>query len=82
MSETEQQTIEDWATDFDHTHADYAAKAPEIWDELRQQCPVAHTDRFGGTWLPTRHADVAAIAHDTEHFSSEGVIDHTKRLTG
>lgn len=74
MQETEQPPIEDWATDFDHTHPDYAANAPEIWDDLRQQCPVAHTERFGGTWLPTRHADVATIAHDTEHFSSEGVI--------
>jgi len=35
---------------------------------------VAHSERFGGVWLPTRHADVATIAHDTEHFSSEGVI--------
>ncbi len=66
--------IKDWATDFDHTHPDYARKAPEVWEELRQTCPVAHTERFGGTWLPVRHADVSAIAHDTEHFSSEGVI--------
>ena len=64
----------DWATDFDHTSAAYAARAPEIWDQLRTRCPVAHSDRFGGVWLPTRHEDVAAIAHDTEHFSSEGVI--------
>ena len=74
MQDTDQAHIEDWATDFDHTHPDYAAKAPEIWDDLRGSCPVAHSERFGGTWLPTRHADVAAIAHDTEHFSSEGVI--------
>jgi hypothetical protein len=74
MQDTEKPPIESWATGFDHTHPDYAANAPEIWDELREQCPVAHTDRFGGTWLPTRHADVAAIAHDTEHFSSEGII--------
>jgi len=66
--------MQDWATDFDHTHPDYAARATEIWDDLRGRCPVAHSDRFGGVWLPTRHADVAAIAHDTEHFSSEGVI--------
>jgi cytochrome P450 len=66
--------IVDWATDFDHTHEAYAQAAPEIWDDLRERCPVAHTDRFGGAWLPTRHADVAAIAHDTEHFSSRGVI--------
>jgi cytochrome P450 len=66
--------VTDWATDFDHTVEGYAAAAPEIWDELRTSCPVAHTDRFGGAWLPTRHSDVSAIAHDTEHFSSVGVI--------
>ena len=38
------------------------------------RCPVAHTDRYGGAWLPTRHDDVAAIAHDTEHFTSQDVI--------
>jgi cytochrome P450 len=66
--------IDDWANDFDHTHPDYAAAAPEIWNELREECPVAHTERFGGAWLPVRHADVAAIAHDTEHFTSKAVI--------
>lgn len=64
----------DWATDFDHTHDAYAAAAPEIWDELRDRCPVAHTDRFGGAWLPVRHEDVSAIAHDTTHFTSNSVI--------
>ena len=66
--------VTDWQTDFDHTDPAYAAAAPEIWDELRRTCPVAHSERFGGVWLPTRHADVAEIAHDTEHFSSRGVI--------
>lgn len=66
--------IADWATDFDHTSDAYAADAPAIWDDLRQRCPVAHSDRFGGTWLPTRHSDVSAIAHDTDRFSSRGVI--------
>src|SRR5687768_2779813 len=66
--------VRDWETDFDHTHPDYAADAPDIWDELRGACPVAHTDRFGGAWLPTRHDDVSAIAHDTEHFTSQSVI--------
>ena len=74
MSETQPAPITDWATEFDHTHPDYAARAPEIWDDLRRRCPVAHSERFGGVWLPTRHADVAAIAHDTEHFTSESVV--------
>jgi cytochrome P450 len=64
----------DWATDWDHTHDAYAAAAPAIWDDLRDRCPVAHTDRFGGAWMPVRHADVSAIAHDTEHFTSQSVI--------
>jgi len=71
--------VEDWQTDFDHTDPQWAANAPQIWDELRGECPVAHTERFGqGCWLPTRHEDVSAVAHDTEHYSSRGVLvaDH------
>lgn len=71
---SEHESPADWATDFDHTHDDYAAAAPEIWEDLRDRCPVAHTDRFGGAWLPTRHEDVSAIAHDTTHFTSNSVI--------
>jgi cytochrome P450 len=74
MTDVQRPPITDWATEFDHTHPDYAARAPEIWDELRERCPVARSDAFGGVWLPTRHDDVAAIAHDSEHFTSESVI--------
>ncbi|MCD9622406.1 cytochrome P450 [Rhabdothermincola salaria] len=74
MTTTDKAPVADWATDFDHTHPEYAAHAPEIWDDLRERCPVAHSDRFGGIWLPTRHADVEAVARDTDHYSSEGVI--------
>ena len=69
-----QEPTRDWATDFDHTEEAYAQHAPEIWDDLRQRCPVAHGDAHGGVWFPSRHEDVSAIANDTEHFSSEGVI--------
>ena len=67
-------TVEDWATDFDHTDPGWAADAPAIWEDLRGRCPVAHSERFGGVWLPTRHEDVSAIAHDTVHFTSQSVI--------
>jgi cytochrome P450 len=66
--------VVDWASDFDHADAEWAARAPEIWDELRSTCPVAHSPRYGGVWLPTRHDDVAAIAYDTDHFTSRSVI--------
>src|SRR5262249_58826110 len=45
-----------------------------IQDDLRQRCPLAHTERFGGAWLPTRYEDVAAIAYDTGRFSSRSII--------
>ncbi|MDG1409685.1 MAG: cytochrome P450 [Acidimicrobiales bacterium] len=66
--------VADWATDFDHQHPDYAANATEIWDELRDDCPIAHTNRYGGAWFPTRHEDIAAISKDVVHFSSQGVV--------
>jgi len=71
---TEVAPVTSWETDFDHAHPDYNANAHDIWDQLRGKCPVAHTERYGGTWLPVTHADVSAIARDTEHFSSELVI--------
>lgn len=74
MSDLTRCPVTDWTTDLDHTDAEYAARAPEIWEELRTTCPVAHSERFGGMWTPTRHEDISTIAHDTEHFSSVGVI--------
>lgn len=66
--------VTDWATDFDHTAPEWAANPYPIIDDLRERCPVAHTDRYGGAWLPTRHDDVSAIAYDTEHFTSRSVV--------
>ncbi|MEO6958158.1 MAG: cytochrome P450 [Antricoccus sp.] len=70
----------DWATDFDHVDPRYNPNAPAIWDELRETCPVAHSDRYGGTWLPVKHADVRRIAYDTENFTSRQVIVSNVRL--
>ena len=66
--------VSDWSTDFDHTDDAWAADPFPIWDELRRTCPVAHTERYGGVWLPTRHEDIAAIAYDTERFTSRSVL--------
>ena len=66
--------VSNWATDFSHLDPDWAADPYPIQDDLRQRCPIAHTQRFGGAWLPTRYEDIAAIAYDTERFSSRAVI--------
>jgi cytochrome P450 len=66
--------VSDWATDFSHLEPEWSADPYPIQDDLRQRCPIAHTRRFGGGWLPTRYEDVAAIAYDTERFSSRAII--------
>src|SRR5215469_5263263 len=66
--------VRDWATDFSHLEPEWSADPYSIQDDLRQRCPIAHTGRFGGGWLPTRYEDVAAIAYDTENFSSRQII--------
>jgi cytochrome P450 len=66
--------VADWATDFSHLEPEWAADPYPIQDDLRRRCPIARTERFGGGWLPTRYEDVAAIAHDTERFSSRSII--------
>jgi cytochrome P450 len=66
--------VTDWTVDFDHIDPAWTRDPYSIWASLRDQCPVAHSDRYGGAWLPTRYDDIAAIAYDTEHFSSQGVI--------
>jgi cytochrome P450 len=73
-SMAERPPVTDWATDFDHTDPRWVADPHPIWDELRQRCPIAHTDRFNGVYFPTRYEDVKAITYDTDHFSSQRVV--------
>ncbi len=65
----------DWATDFDHTDPEYNKNIHSIWENLKGSgCPIAHTERFGGVWLPLTYDMVHEIAYDAEHFSSQGVV--------
>jgi cytochrome P450 len=72
--------VTDWATDFDHAEPAYNPVAPEIWNELVEGgCPVAHSDRYGGMWVPLTHELVKEVAYDTDHFTSRGVVVSTGR---
>jgi len=63
--------VNDWTTDWDHHDPAWVNDPFPIWEELRQGCPVAHTDRYNeGVWLPTRFEDITAIARNPEVFSS------------
>ena len=67
---TDIEPVSNWATDFDVLDQQYVNDPFSIWAVLRDECPMAHTDRWGGSWLPTRYEDVTAIARDIEKFPS------------
>ena len=73
MTLTDRPAVSDWTTDFDVLEPSFAADPSAVYAELRQREPFAHTDRWGGSWMPTRYDDVVALAYDTEHFSSRDV---------
>ncbi len=52
----------------------YIADPAPVWQRFRKECPMAHSDSHGGSWLPSRYDDVTAIARDVDTFtSSKGV---------
>ncbi len=66
--------VTDWSTDYDIFDSEYMKDPFPIWDELRGKCPVAHSERWGSSWMPTRYEDLFKIARDIEHFSSRDVL--------
>ena len=67
--------VRDWMTDWDHMDPLWTENPYAIWDNIRSSdTPIAHTERYGGSYLPTRFADIQEIAADTEHFSSRQVV--------
>ena len=72
---TERPPVTDWLTDWDHMDPQWTENPYAIWDEIRAaDPPIAHTARYGGSYLPTRFDDIQEIAADTEHFSSRQVV--------
>ena len=62
--------VEDWTQDFEILDPSYIENPFPVWEELREKCPVARSERHGGAWLLTRYEDVTGAAHDIERFSS------------
>jgi len=73
--------VEDWAIDFDHFDPQWTENPYLLWNDLRQRCPVATSQRFqDGAYFATRYDDVREIACDAEHFSSRRVIVRERKL--
>lgn len=63
-------------TEFDHTDSSVPAKVVrQMFTDMRESCPVAHSEHFGGLDYVSRYADVRAILADSDTFSSaDGVF--------
>jgi cytochrome P450 len=70
LDATELDALDLDAVDFDIFDPDFVRDPFPTFAHLRGACPVAHTDRWGGQWLPTRYEDIEAIARNSEQFSS------------
>lgn len=73
VTEKKQEPVNDWGADYDIFDAEYVREPYGVWEDLRGSCPIPHTERWGGSWMPTRFEDVFAIAHDHERFSSRSI---------
>jgi cytochrome P450 len=62
--------VTDWVNDWDWLDDQWGSNAIDIWNDVREQCPVASTERYGRAFMPVTMAGVQQVAHDTEHFSS------------
>lgn len=56
--------------DWDPLDAETFRDPAATYADLRQRCPAAYTDRWGGFWTLTRYDDVTAVAADYETFTT------------
>jgi len=62
-------------TDYDIFDAGFIADPYPSMSVIRESgCPVAHSDRWGGSWMPTRYEDVVAVAQEHNVFTSRQII--------
>jgi cytochrome P450 len=67
---------------FDH-HSEYFAQHwRQIYAELRDRCPVAHSAQHGGFSVVTRYADVKRVLQDPQTFACGRDLEFDGRRTG
>jgi cytochrome P450 len=62
-------------SDFDPTEPDNVADPHAMYRRLREGCPVAHSDAYGGFWTLANWADIEVAVTTPEVYSSQfGII--------
>jgi cytochrome P450 len=65
----------DWTADYDIFDPGFVRNPYPMMSEIREStCPIAHTERWGGSWMPTRYDDIVAVAQEHDIFTSRNII--------
>lgn len=72
---TQQQQVDIGADDpkiaqFHYGRPEYQDDPNPVFDRMREKCPVARSELFGGFWMLSKYDDVLRAYQDTELFSS------------
>src|SRR3954454_11460174 len=64
------------AAAFDHNDHAMRARCAEAYAELRDHCPVSHSEAWGGFWVASRSKAVYEFGRDVERIrSGPGVME-------
>ncbi|NEK56835.1 cytochrome P450 [Geodermatophilus sabuli] len=61
------------ADGYDLYSAEFRADPNAQYAAMRAGCPVAHTDKWGGSYMVSGYDDIRDIARDTDRFTSRAV---------
>ena len=67
---SDHEPVTDWLTDFDIFDAGYNADPSPVWRDMRQRCPIAHSERWGGAWMTSTYDDVQALIRKVPELSN------------
>ena len=62
--------VTDWVNDWDWLDDGWGENAIDIWNDVREVCPVGSTERYVRAFMPVTMDAVRDIANNTEDFSS------------
>jgi cytochrome P450 len=55
---------------YDHRSSKVKVDPYNLWSRLRKECPVLHSDNYGGFWFVSRYEDTKRILTEPESFSA------------
>jgi cytochrome P450 len=67
----DQQLIDHFIEHFDHHDPRLGSDPAEVFEQMRDRAPVAHTDKQGGFWVVSDYDNAKLVLQDAKVFTSE-----------